>query len=112
LIEERRSVPRYPFSVLAEVIHSSGAEIRAQVIEISVAGCALAAKRTLSVGAEVTIKIHTPADYFQTWAMVVYSNVKGMGLVFHSTAPPFLHVLHKWVTSARSAAATVVNDAY
>jgi PilZ domain len=105
--QERRRTPRYAFSAIAEVIDSSGAVIRSQVSDMSVSGCRLIVNRCLVVGAEVKVKIHTPTDYFQTWAMVVHSTESDMGLVFHSTDPIFLTVLQKWVSAARSAAATV-----
>jgi PilZ domain len=108
--QERRSVPRYSFSALAEIIQNSGREIRARVTDISVSGCHLISDGRLVVGAEVTLKIRTATDYFQTWAMVVYSTPRDMGLVFHSTAPPLVRVLHKWTGAARMAAATVVNN--
>jgi hypothetical protein len=105
--QERRRTPRYAFSAIAEVIDGSGAVIRSQVSDISVSGCHLIVNRCLAVGAEVKVKIHTPTDHFETWAMVVHSTPTDMGLVFHSTDPTFLAVLQKWVSAARSAAATV-----
>jgi PilZ domain len=105
--EERRRTPRYAFSAIAEVIDSSGAVIRSRVSDISVSGCHLIVNRCLAVGAEVKVKLHTPTESFQTWAMVVHSTPTGMGLVFHSTDPVFQSVLQKWVSAARSAEASV-----
>jgi PilZ domain len=105
--QERRRTPRYAFSAIAEVIDGSGAVIRSQVSDISVSGCRLIVNRCLVVGAEVKVRIHTPTDHFQTWAMVVHSTPSDMGLVFHSTDPMFLTVLQKWANAARSAEASV-----
>ena len=105
--QERRRTPRYAFSASAEVIDSSGAVIRSRVSDISVSGCHLIVNRCLAVGAEVKVRIHTPTDHFQTWAMVVHSTPTDMGLVFHSTDPTFLTVLQEWISAARSAEASV-----
>jgi hypothetical protein len=92
---ERRRTPRYSFSAIAEVIDGSGAVISSQVTDISMSGCHLIVNRCLSVGAEVKVKIHTPTESFQTWAMVVHSTASDMGLVFHSTGAIFVTVLQK-----------------
>jgi hypothetical protein len=81
--------------------------IPARLSDISMSGCRLIVNRCLAVGAEVKVKIHTPTDDFQTWAMVVHSTPSDMGLVFHSTDPTFLTVLQKWISAARSAEASV-----
>ena len=104
---ERRRTPRYAFSAIGEVIDSTGAVIRSRVTDISVGGCCLVVDRRLVVGAEVKVKIHTPTDHFQTWAMVVHSSASEMGLVFHSTDPIFVTVLQRWISAARSAEASV-----
>ena len=101
---EKRRVPRYSFSATARISDGSGAEIEAEVTDVSVCGCGLRVKRCVPPGAQVQVKIQTATESFQAPAIVVYATANETGLMFRSVAPEFLPILHKWVVAARSAA--------
>jgi hypothetical protein len=95
-----RLYTRYDFSAAAEII-SSGAEMRSRVTNISFGGCRLLTNGKLPIGAQVTVKIHTPTDHFEATAQVVHSTPSDAGVMFGNIAPQSLLVLRKWTITAR-----------
>jgi PilZ domain-containing protein len=104
-----RLYTRYPFSAAAEIIDSSGAQMPSRVINIGFGGGRLLANGRLPIGAEVTVKVHTQADYFETEAEVVHSSATDVGVVFHNISPVFFSVLSRWISKARSASMNVAD---
>ena len=105
--KDLRIGPRYPFSAIAEVTDSRGAEMRVQITEISACGCRFLSKGKLSVGTEVTIRIRTASDQFQASAIVVRSTRTGTGVMFKNVNTACVSLLAKWLAAARSAVATI-----
>ena len=96
---DRRFVPRYTLSAMAEVTDSRGAEMCVEITEISASGCRFLSNGRLSVGMEVTIRIRTPNDQFQASAIVVRSTRTAAGVMFNKVDAASLRVLEKWLTA-------------
>ena len=97
-----RLYTRYPFSAAAEIIDGSGAQMPSGVINIGFGGGRLLASGRLPIRAEVTVKIHTPTDYFETQAEVIHSSATDVGVAFHSISPMFFSILSRWISTTRS----------
>ena len=95
--KDRRFVPRYALSAMAEVSNSLGAETSVEITEISATGCRFLSKGRLPIGAEVTIRIRTPDDVFEASAVVVRSTRTGTGVMFNKVSAVSLRVLEKWL---------------
>jgi hypothetical protein len=100
--EDRRRVPRFPFSASAELIdESSKAKLNVRVTELSLYGCYVDTANPLPRGSIVSLKIFTESEYFEGRANVVYANPNlGMGLAFRDVKPQFLPVLRGWLAAA------------
>jgi hypothetical protein len=100
--EERRKMPRYPFSAFAElVIGESGTRINSQVRELSLHGCYLEMTDPLPPGTSFLIKIFYGTEFFESSATVLYSLPnQGMGVLFHDIRSSFVSVLRKWLLKA------------
>jgi PilZ domain len=99
---ENRFYTRYHFKADAKVSVSDAA-ISAQVMNISFGGCRLLINSHLNVGAAITLKIHTPAEFFESTAKVVHSVEKEAGVMFDKVGPESLLVLEKWIGAAKAA---------
>jgi PilZ domain len=100
--QERRRTPRYPFIATAEVIdQSSQATVSTRVTELSLRGCYLDMPDPLPIDARINIKIYSEGKFFESTAMVVYSQHKlGVGVTFLEIRPQFLSVLKQWLLAA------------
>jgi PilZ domain len=94
-----RLYTRYPFSATAEIIDSSSAQMPSRVTNIGFGGCRLIATGRLSIGAEVTVKIHTPTEYFESAATVAHSTANDLGVMFHNVSPVYFNVLRRWISA-------------
>jgi PilZ domain len=97
----KRLYERYDFVASAVLTDDSGAEMPARVSNISYGGCRLLLNRQLSIGAQVTVKIHAIEDEFEASAKVVHSSEKDAGLMFGRIGADALFVLQKWIAEAR-----------
>ena len=100
--QERRRTPRYPFIATAEVIdQSSQATVSTRVTELSLRGCYLDMPDPLPIDTRINIKIYSEGKFFESAAMVVYSQPKlGVGVTFLEIRPQFLSVLKQWLLAA------------
>jgi hypothetical protein len=97
--EERRRVPRFPFSAPAELVpEDTGSAVSTRVKELSLYGCYMELSTPLPRGAPVLVKIFSGADFFEARATVVYVDEHlGMGLAFRNVRAQYLVVLQKWL---------------
>jgi len=101
-VAERRTNPRYGFTADAEVIEdSSGTRIEARITDISQRGCYVETARSFPLGTAIKVEITKGRDSFVARARVVFSSVKGMGLVFADCSEEQLEILGGWVGSSR-----------
>jgi hypothetical protein len=103
LVEQnRRRVPRFPFSAFAELVEeASGAKSRARVTELSLCGCYIETVNPSPEGTIFSVKIFTDVEYFESRATVAYAHPNsGMGMTFRDVRPHFLPVLKGWLLSA------------
>jgi hypothetical protein len=97
-----RLYTRYPFSATAEITDGSGAQMPSRVTNISFGGCRFIATGRFSLGAQVTVKIHTPTEYFESQASIVHSTATDAGIMFHNIGPVYFSVLRRWISAANS----------
>jgi hypothetical protein len=97
-----RLYTRYPFSAAAEIIDGSGAQMPSRVTNISFCGCRLIATGRFSIGSEVSVKIHTPTEYFECPATVAHSTATDLGVTFHNVGPVYFTVLRRWISGISS----------
>lgn len=97
-----RLYTRYPFAAAAEIIDDSGAQQPSQVTNISFGGCRLITNRQLSMGAKLTVKIHTSTESFEAKATVVHSTATEAGVMFGTISAESLFVLQKWIHDAKA----------
>jgi hypothetical protein len=100
--QERRRTPRYPFIATAEVTdQSSQGKVSTRVTELSLRGCYLDMPSPLPMDARINIKIYSEGKFFESRAMVVYSQPQlGVGVTFLEIRPQFLSVLKQWLLAA------------
>jgi hypothetical protein len=99
---ERRRNLRFPFDAQAEVSRErTDARLPARVTEIGPGGCYLQMGQPLEVGTSLFVRIFVEDSFFETHAMVVYSQTNaGMGVAFRELKPYFVEVLKKWLLQA------------
>ena len=99
---DRRRTARFPFKAAVEVLdRGSNNKFEGQVTHLSLNGCHVNARETLSQGTSVLIKIFAKADYLEAESEVIYVEPDGgMGLAFRTVIPGFVPVLQKWLLSA------------
>lgn len=97
-----RLYTRYPFSAAAEIIDNSGAQMPSRVTNIGFGGCRLIATGRLSIGAEVTVKIRTSTEYFESTAAVIHSTATDLGVMFHNVGAVYFTALRRWISAMSS----------
>jgi hypothetical protein len=95
-----RLYTRYPFSASAVIIDGSGAQMPSRVANIGFGGCRLIATGRFTIGAEVTVKVNSPTEYFECPAVVVHSTATDVGVMFHNIGPVYFSVLRRWIGAA------------
>ena len=100
---ERRHVPRYPFSALAEIVdEQENARISSRVSDLSLHGCYVELMNPCPPGTNVTIEIYTDTEFLETHATVAFFESKqGMGLTFGEMPESLANVLNRWVVQAK-----------
>jgi hypothetical protein len=100
--EERRRTPRYPFIATAEVTdQSSHASISTRVTELSLHGCYLDMPNPLVKDTQITIKIYSEGQFFESAGTIVYSQPNlGVGVTFRDVRQQFLSVLKRWLLAS------------
>ncbi|HVM74719.1 MAG TPA: PilZ domain-containing protein [Candidatus Saccharimonadales bacterium] len=81
---ERRSAPRYPMVLSADVVElPRGARLSARTSDISLTGCYIDTLNPIPQGSEIRLRISHNNEIFEAVGRVVYvSYGLGMGVVF------------------------------
>ena len=99
---ERRTEPRYRFTAAAELFEEkSGTKTEARVADISQRGCYVETDSAFALGTAIRVSISKGPDRFETQARVVYSSVKGMGLLFSKITLGQVQILETWLGPLR-----------
>ena len=96
---ERRSAPRYPLVLAAEVVElPRGAKLSARTADISRTGCYIDTLSPVAQGAQVRLRLTHRNEVFEAISKVVYvSQGLGMGVVFADSAPEHRAMLDRWL---------------
>jgi hypothetical protein len=97
--QERRAVPRYPFSASAEAVHlQADTRLSGRVSDLSKGGCYVDTISPFPMGAEVKIRIVQNDQSFVALGQVLYSSVGfGMGISFTKIEAKKQVVLDGWL---------------
>ncbi|OLE96338.1 MAG: hypothetical protein AUG75_21675 [Cyanobacteria bacterium 13_1_20CM_4_61_6] len=107
VMTDRRSAPRYPLILSAEVWDKAGSAKHAgRTSDISATGCYIDTLNPIPAGSPVRIRLQHENEFFVADGRVVYvSPGLGMGLAFVPTvAPDQQAVLHRWLQEAAAKA--------
>jgi Ribonuclease G/E len=98
---ERRSAPRYPLVLAAEVVElPRGAKLAARTGDISRTGCYIDTLNPIGKGAQVRLRITHHDEVFEAIARVVYvSPGLGMGVSFETVSAEQQARLDCWLNS-------------
>ncbi|MGB2634835.1 MAG: PilZ domain-containing protein [Candidatus Acidiferrum sp.] len=98
---ERRSAPRHPLVLAAEVVElPRGAKLAARTSDISRTGCYIDTLNPIPQGSQVRVRITHHAEIFETVGRVVYvSRGLGMGVVFETISDEQMARLVRWLDS-------------
>jgi Ribonuclease G/E len=96
---ERRSAPRYPMVLAAEVVElPRGAKLSARTSDISRTGCYIDTLNPIPQGSQVRLRFTHNDDVFEAVGRVVYvSPSLGMGIAFETIAEDQLAKLMRWL---------------
>jgi PilZ domain len=99
---ERRTAPRYPLILSAEVLDlSSGARLVAQTADLSRTGCYIDTLNPIPPGSKIHVRLQHEAETFETDGRVIYiSPGLGMGVAFTSNTPGQIAILDRWLSVA------------
>ncbi|HEV2194449.1 MAG TPA: PilZ domain-containing protein [Candidatus Acidoferrum sp.] len=99
---ERRSAPRYPMVLAAEVMElPRGAKLSARTSDISRTGCYIDTLNPTPPGAQVRVRLVHNEENFEAVARVVYvSYGLGMGIAFGALAEDQMACLNRWLAEA------------
>jgi hypothetical protein len=92
----------FPFVARAEVTPKNSDTVSTCVTELNLHECFLEFPTSLATGTRVFVKIVTESEFFEAKGSVIYSRPNvGFGLAFLEVEPRFVHVLQKWLRSAK-----------
>ena len=96
---ERRSAPRYPMVLAAQVLElPRGAKLSARTSDISRTGCYIDTLNRSPVGTKVRLRLTHNDEIFEAVGTVVYTSTSlGMG-TFTEITPEELVKLNRWLT--------------
>jgi hypothetical protein len=103
VMTDRRSSPRYPLILSAEVSDKiSGAKFSARTADVSRTGCYIDMLNPIPAGSQVAVRLQHDNEFFEADGRVVYiSPGLGMGIAFVSNVPPAQQaILDRWLASA------------
>jgi hypothetical protein len=98
---ERRSAPRYPMVLAAEVVElPRGAKLNARTSDISQTGCYIDTLNPTPKDSKVRLRFTHHDEVFEAVGRVVYvSPGLGMGICFETVVPEEQQKLTRWLTS-------------
>lgn len=101
---ERRSAPRYPLVLAAEVVElPRGAKLSARTSDISRSGCYFDTLNPIPQGSQIRLRITHHNEVFEAIGKVVYvSYGLGMGVAFTEVSPEQQARLDHWLTNPHS----------
>ena len=100
VMTDRRSAPRYPLILSAEVWDKAGsAKLAGRTADISSTGCYIDILNPIPAGSAVRVRLQHENEFFEADARVVYvSPGLGMGLAFIPTVTPDQRaILDRWL---------------
>jgi hypothetical protein len=100
---DRRSAPRYPLILSAEVSDKlSGAKLAARTADVSQTGCYIDTLNPIPAGSQVDVRLQHEEEIFETGGRVIYiSPGLGMGIAFASNVPANQQaILNRWLDEA------------
>jgi PilZ domain len=99
---ERRTAPRYPLILSAEVTDlASGARFESRTADISRTGCYIDTLNPIPPGSKIHVRLQHESESFESDGRVIYiSPGLGMGVAFTSQAPGQIEILDKWLAVA------------
>jgi PilZ domain len=106
VMTDRRSAPRYPLILSAEVSDKvSGAKLAGRTADISITGCYIDTLNPIPAGSAVRVRLQHENEFFEADARVIYvSPGLGMGLAFAPAAPPDQQaILDRWLQEVANA---------
>jgi hypothetical protein len=106
MVTDRRSAPRYPLILTAEVSDKiSGAKLAARTSDVSRTGCYIDTLNPIPAGSQVGVRLQHENEFFETDGRVVYiSPGLGMGIAFAPNLPPAQQaLLDRWLATAAKA---------
>jgi Ribonuclease G/E len=97
---ERRSAPRYPLVLAAEVVElPRGARLKARTSDISSKGCYVDTLNPIPQGTQIRLRLTHNDEIFEAMGRVVYvSPGLGMGIIFETVTPDQQSRLDRWLT--------------
>lgn len=98
-LDERRRVPRIPFSATSVVTESGSSQIVvAQTSELSRFGCFVQTVKPYPRGTRVHIEISDGGSTFVASGAVAYVTSEGMGVIFSVVEPDNQEILEAWLS--------------
>src|SRR5205085_7234075 len=100
VMTDRRSAPRYPLILSAEVSAKvDGATLAGRTADVSSTGCYIDTLNPIPAGSAVRVRLQHENEFFEADARVVYvSPGLGMGLAFSPTMVPQQQaILERWL---------------
>jgi hypothetical protein len=101
---ERRTVPRYSFIAVAEIVEpTSGVRLSGRISEISRKGCYVDLLNTLPIGTAIQLCISRDQGAFACSANIIYTQEgMGMGVAFMDPPANQLQILDSWLAEFAS----------
>lgn len=96
---ERRSAPRYPLVLAAEVVEMPrGARLNARTSDVSQTGCYIDTLNPVPQGSKIRLRLTHDDEVFEAIGRIVYvSYGLGMGVVFTEVTPEQQQRLERWL---------------
>ena len=101
----QRTVPRYTFVAVAEIIEAATQTcVMGRITEISRKGCYVDTLDTFPLGTHLNVVISRDHGTFATQGNVIYTHEGvGMGVAFHDPTHDQLRILDSWLAPYRHA---------
>ncbi len=102
--QERRTVPRYMFIAVVEIIEpANDVHMTGRVSEISRKGCYIDILNPLPTGTLINLRVSCDRGTFATPGKIIYvQEAMGMGVSYMNTLPEQLKVLDTWLADMHS----------
>lgn len=97
--QERRTVPRYAFIAVVEIIEPAyDVHMTGRVSEISCKGCYIDILNPLPTGTQINLRVSCDKGTFTTPGKIIYlQEGMGMGVAFVNPPPDQIKILDGWL---------------